>query len=122
MVAIMRGTKQSILLFAVLVLLVGCAKKVEVTVSVKDDRLGIVLREMRKCAEIGSIRLSIDLNELTTLPPEIGKLTNLKELRLSDNQLIRLPPEIGILTKLESLSVNNNRLNELPPEIGKLRR
>jgi Leucine-rich repeat (LRR) protein len=65
-------------------------------------------------------------NQLTSLPPELGLLVNLKRLnvRLSrqmdrdltavsrfqvdDNQLTLLPPEIGRLTQLEWLSVRNS--------------
>jgi Leucine-rich repeat (LRR) protein/GTPase SAR1 family protein len=58
--------------------------------------------------------------ELTTLPPEIIPLTNLRELDLRDNQLTELPPEIGQLTNLRKLNLGENQLTELPPEIGQL--
>ena len=54
------------------------------------------------------------------LPPEIGQLTTLENLDLSETQLSELPPEIGQLTALQSLNLGNNRLSELPPEIGRL--
>ncbi len=57
---------------------------------------------------------------LTELPPEIGKLTNLKYLSCSDNKINSLPPEIGNLTNLEKLWCSWNLLTSLPPEIGKL--
>ena len=64
--------------------------------------------------------LWLDRNQLTTLPPEIGNLKNLEWLDLFDNQLTTLPPEIGNLTNLEGLGLINNKLTTLPPEIGKL--
>jgi hypothetical protein len=59
-------------------------------------------------------------NGLTSLPPEIGRLTNLQVLICSVNQLTSLPPEIGHLTNLRVLSCLWNQLTSLPPEIGRL--
>jgi len=56
------------------------------------------------------------------IPPEIGNLTNLRELNLTSNQLTgEIPPEIGNLTNLEYLSLWDNQLSgEIPSEIGNL--
>jgi hypothetical protein len=43
-------------------------------------------------------------NQLTTLPAEIGQLSNLSVLDLSGNQLTTLPAEIGQLSNLSSLT------------------
>jgi len=59
-------------------------------------------------------------NGLSSLPPQIGNLTNLTELFLVSNQLGILPPEIGNLTNLTELSLSYNRLSSLPSEIGNL--
>ena len=64
--------------------------------------------------------LRLDGNQLTALPPEIGQLTKLWELRLDGNQLTALPPEIGQLTNLKTLALEGNKLTALPPEIGQL--
>ncbi|WP_414518908.1 COR domain-containing protein, partial [Nostoc sp. PCC 9305] len=58
--------------------------------------------------------------QLSSLPPEIGQLTNLQSLHLNSNQLNSLPPEIGQFTKLQFLNLNGNQLSSLPPEIGQL--
>jgi internalin A len=74
--------------------------------------------------EIGQLsalrELRLDGNQLTSLPPEIGKLAALKELDLSNNQLTRLPPEFGQLSALRMLFLSNNQLTSLPSEIGQL--
>ena len=45
-------------------------------------------------------KLELSNKGLTTLPPEIGQLTNLRSLNLSFSQLSSLPLEIGQLTNL----------------------
>jgi Leucine-rich repeat (LRR) protein len=54
------------------------------------------------------------------IPQEIGNLTYLTMLDLSDNNLIHVPPEIGKLTKLVELGLGFNKLRSLSPEIGNL--
>jgi len=58
-----------------------------------------------------------------TLIPEIGNLTNLRELRLAEIELMNttIPPEIGNLTNLEVLNLSASGINgTIPPEIGNL--
>lgn len=62
----------------------------------------------------------LDYSQLPSLPPEIGKLANLKKLILNENRLTTVPPEIGNLKNLEVLSLWGNQLTSLPPEIGQL--
>ncbi|MBS0287620.1 MAG: leucine-rich repeat domain-containing protein [Proteobacteria bacterium] len=63
------------------------------------------------------IALDINTNQLTALPPEIGRLAVLSILRLENNQLTALPPEIVQLKKLTMLELSHNQLTALPPEI-----
>jgi hypothetical protein len=65
-------------------------------------------------------RLNLAYEELTTLPSEIGNLSNLHILFLDNNQITSLPTEIGDLSQLHTLWLNNNRIKILPPEIGNL--
>jgi hypothetical protein len=78
---------------------------------------------------IGQFSLLTDLilpwNSITSLPPAIGKLTNLKRMQLvkhSDSECVleSLPAEIGQLTSLEGLHLGENKLTSLPAEIGQL--
>jgi len=67
--------------------------------------------------------ISLDLSSLrclTKLPPEIGQLTQLQWLYITNSQLAILPPEIGQLTQLQQLHVTGTQLTILPPEIGQL--
>jgi Leucine-rich repeat (LRR) protein len=66
------------------------------------------------------VRLDFIANQLTSLPPSIGGLRELRELYLDNNQLTSLPPEIGSLSSLQSLSLQNNQLTALPSEIENL--
>lgn len=76
------------------------------------------LRRIEKCKKKGESRLSLSGLGLTMLPPEIGQLTKLSLLDISNNQLSTLPPQIGQLTKLTLLDLSNNQLSKLPPQIG----
>ncbi len=85
--------------------------------SVNSARL---LRIIRRAKKENATRLDLSRMEIETLPPEIGLLTNLKELCLAWNDLRIIPPEFGDLTGLTILQLWGNQLTTLPPEIGRL--
>gem|GEM_PF-3817919 len=64
--------------------------------------------------------LSLDQNQLTEIPIEIGNLKGLAGLSAGTNQLRTLPPEIGQLSNLEILWLPGNQLSTLPSEISDL--
>ena len=74
--------------------------------------------------------LDLSGNELTELPPQIGKLAKLQRLILGKwekknkkcigNKLTYLPAEIGELSSLKTLNLSGNQLTKLPDEIGQL--
>ena len=93
-----------------------------------------LLEEIEKAATEELTELDLSGKELTALPAEIGKLTQLKKLILGKykyhekghvvgyigNKLSELPKEIGLLNQLEELQIVDNQLSSLPAEIVQL--
>ena len=80
-------------------------------------------------AELGNLTglssLLLSDNQLTgEIPAELGNLTNLWSLLLDGNQLTgKIPSELGNLTELRDLYLQNNQLTgEIPSELGNLAR
>jgi internalin A len=84
-----------------------------------------------RAAEEGWTELDLSGQNLTALPPEIGKLTQLESLILGKvekwnwvdnkavptlvtNQLTTLPPELASLTRLKKLNLSGNPLAGSP--------
>jgi leucine-rich repeat protein SHOC2 len=59
-------------------------------------------------------------NKLTSLPFDIGKLTQLTCIELRGNKLTSLPASIGNLANLSHLDLRNNQLTFLPSSIDNL--
>lgn len=101
------------------------------------------LKRINEASKTGAVVLDLSNLALSSLPPEIGQLTNITSLNLGYNKLNNLPDEITRLknltslnlefncfkylpseicqlTKLTSLSLNANRLNSIPAEVGHL--
>ena len=94
--------------------------------TVTQDEL---LRLIDEAAADGRPTLDLAGKGLNKLPPEIGKLTQLKTLVLGrwdkkkgslGNNLRTLPDEIGQLTELRSLFLRNNRFTDLPDVVCEL--
>ena len=60
-------------------------------------------------------------NQISELPDEIGKLTNLKTLILNSNNLTTLPNAITKLTNLEVLDLSLNKNLNIIQELDKLK-
>lgn len=52
------------------------------------------------------------MNQLDSLPPEIGMLLQMKTFYLFDNNIETLPNEMGSMHKLQVLGIEGNPLNE----------
>ncbi|RPJ87444.1 MAG: hypothetical protein EHM18_01090, partial [Acidobacteria bacterium] len=57
---------------------------------------------------------------LSSLSPEVGQMSGLRVLELSDGELDSLPAEIGNLANLEILDLDRNDFPAIPPVIGQL--
>jgi|GEM_PF-934877 len=64
--------------------------------------------------------LQIRLNYITSLPEEIGNLSNLKYIDLGMNRLTNIPARIGELSSLIRLNLRFSFIATLPKEIGNL--
>lgn len=60
------------------------------------------------------IKLVLDNNHFTYLPPQLGKLKHLQHLSCTSNQLSVLPEEMGNLCELKVLDVHSNNLKTIP--------
>jgi Leucine-rich repeat (LRR) protein len=101
------------------------------------DDLAIVSNILKKCGmtdvsaqqvsvvENGRV-VSLDLTNkdiakdgISSIPSEIGQLTELKKFVCCNNSVTEIPAEIGNLTKLEQLILQSNRIQSLTTAIGK---
>ena len=64
--------------------------------------------------------LDLESIKLTSIPSELGNLSSLQVLRLSNNQLQSIPSELGNISSLQVLRLDNNQLQSIPSELGKL--
>jgi leucine-rich repeat protein SHOC2 len=75
-------------------------------------------------AEIGRLSnlalLTLDMNQLSSVPPAVWQLTNLTKLWLNNNRLTSVSAGIASLKSLTFLQLHQNMLKSLPPEIGEL--
>jgi Leucine-rich repeat (LRR) protein len=81
-----------------------------------------LIRHLVQAAESDAHTLSLRYQSLTSLPPEIGQLTNLQSLDISMNSISELPQEIENLSKLTSINFTDNELKRVPPELGLLKK
>ncbi|KAH3732712.1 protein phosphatase 2C [Pelomyxa schiedti] len=64
--------------------------------------------------------LILDHNKLRALPPNIGKIHELRTLNASFNRLTSIPDSLCSLCKLDTLILSDNRLTSLPDELPHL--
>jgi Leucine-rich repeat (LRR) protein len=75
-------------------------------------------REVRRALRAAARAKALSALGLTTLLPEVGQLSELQGLDLSDNQLTSVPGELGQLTQLQNLDLAKNpNLHHPPPDV-----
>ena len=84
-------------------------------VSASDPRARLQVCEMPELEA-----LDVECNVIAVLPPGLGNLALLTELRLSYNQLESLPAELSRLSRLTLLEAKYNFLAHFPPAIAHL--
>ena len=94
------------------------AKEKVTELSLNNNQLSSLPPEISQLSNLTT--LSLENNQLSSLPPEFSQLSNLTTLYLHNNQLSSLPPEFSQLSNLTTLSLSNNQLSSLPPEISQL--
>lgn len=67
------------------------------------------------------VKLNISHNQLKSISKELGGLKNLMAFYLSHNQLKSIPKELGGLKNLFALDLNHNQLTSIPKELGGLK-
>ncbi len=75
---------------------------------------------LNKLKIIQKLRIQGDDSYLSQLPSELGLMSELRVLELSDCLIKKIPKEIGMLTKLEILNLEGDPITMLPKEIGNL--
>jgi internalin A len=83
-----------------------------------EEKLTELPESIGKLKQLKSLKISY--HKLTTLPDSLRQLTQLTELNLSDNQLTTLPDSLGQLTQLTELDLSENQLTTLPDWLGQL--
>ena len=63
------------------------------------------------------LRLNLSRKKLRTIPPELGDLTDLKELTLDRTKINGLPMALEKLQHLEYFSANGNKMTDFPEVI-----
>ncbi|MDD6184152.1 MAG: leucine-rich repeat domain-containing protein [Bacteroidales bacterium] len=98
------------------------AQKTSLLYAPDDDGKVFTSMEEALKAERPVYRLKITkLTNKDSLPEELFRLTELRELTVKGCKLCRLNQNIGKLTKLQYLNVDHNKLLRLPETIGALR-
>jgi len=67
-------------------------------------------------------KLTVNHNQLTTLPAGIIKLRALEVLQADHNELAALPRNIGMLNRLTLLTLGSNKISTLPEQLRLLKR
>jgi Leucine-rich repeat (LRR) protein len=65
-------------------------------------------------------KLQFSKNQITELPPAIGRMRELRHLSMAGNRIAVLPDSIANLSKLRVCDLSDNRLTVLPEAFGRV--
>ena len=65
------------------------------------------------------MKLNVEVNEITTIPLEIGNLSNLEYINFSHNLIESIPRELTKLKKLRAVYVDKNPIESIPEDLYK---
>jgi hypothetical protein len=82
------------------------------------NNLSVLPREIGKLTNL--TRLSFNRNKFRIIPECLGKCYNLTDMNFERNALTFLPKEIGNLTAFKKLNVEGNNLTQPPMEIVRM--
>jgi len=82
-----------------------------------ENNISVIPPEISKLTKLKNAYLSF--NCIEKIIPEICNL-NLKRLELGWNAITIIPPEISNLINIQRITLNNNGITKIPPELGKL--
>lgn len=99
---------------------VTCTEGVVTELNLFFELNGTIPSDIRHLTHLQKIWFTSE-NITGPIPASIGKLTELKSLRLWGNLSGGIPPELGNLSQLEKLDLSSNQLTgRIPPELGSL--
>jgi Leucine-rich repeat (LRR) protein len=65
-------------------------------------------------------KLQFSKNQIAALPPDIGRMKELRHFNISGNRIAVLPDSIANLSKLRVCDLSDNRLTSLPEVFGRV--
>lgn len=89
-------------------------------IYLQTDSIPAWITRFEKVELIWLLSSDEDKGKVTSIPEDIGKLSNLYVLMLDNSNIQTIPPSFMDLKKLVVLNLNNNKLSSIPAGLGKL--
>lgn len=80
----------------------------------------IIPAEIEKLQNLEELVIYSVSNTIKEIPDSIGRLKKLKKISVENQQLTSLPDSLFLLADLKRLLIGNNKINDLSPDIDKL--
>lgn len=86
----------------------------------QKHKLPLKVLPIKVCQLVTLERLWVSHNKLSTLPPQLDQLTQLRELFLHRNNFEEIPSCVCKLTSLQVLWLSNNKIKSIPDEVAQM--